>query len=77
MKLKKTMNENDLIKELMNKYFINVGHDNYLELYEHLFDSVDGNHKGYSDILIKQQDYQNLTYSDIANKISNELTERC
>ncbi len=77
MKLKKTMNENDLIKELMNKYFINVDHDNYLELYEHLFDSVDGNHEGYSDILIKHQKYQNLTYSDIANKISNELTERC
>ena len=36
------MNENELIKELMNKYFINVGHDNYLELYEHLFDSVVG-----------------------------------
>ena len=70
------MNENELIKELMNKYFINVGHDNYLELYEHLFDSVDCDHGGYSNILIKQQEYQNLTYSDVANKISNELTER-
>ena len=52
------MNENELIKELMNKYFINVGHDNYLELYEHLFYSVDGDHGGYSDILIKHQKYQ-------------------
>lgn len=67
------MNENDLIKELMNKYFINVDHDNYLELYEHLFDSVDGNHDGVADQLKRKNDFK---YSDIANKISNELTER-
>ena len=45
------MNENELIKELMNKYFINIGHDNYLELYNYLFDSVYGNHNGIANQL--------------------------
>lgn len=77
LNLKKIMNENELIKQSMNKYFSDVDQEKYLELYEHLFDCVDNNHSGYSDILIRKEEYQDLTYSHIADEISNELTENC
>lgn len=76
LNLKKIMSENELIKQLMNKYFSNVDQEKYLELYEHLFDCVYNNHNGYSDILNRKQEYQDLTYSYIADEISNELTEK-
>lgn len=67
------MDENNLIKELMNKYFYNITDENYLDMYNYLFDSVDGNHDGIADQLKRKED---LKYSDIVNKISNELTEK-
>ena len=67
------MNENELIQELMSKYFYEITDENYLDKYNYLFDSVYGNHDGIADQLKRKNDFK---YSDIANKISNELTER-
>ena len=67
------MNENELIQELMFKYFYEITDENYLDKYDYLFDSVYGNHDGVADHLKRKNHFK---YSDIADKISNELTER-
>lgn len=67
------MNENELIQELMSKYFYEITDENYLDKYNYLFDSVYSNHDGVADQLKRKNDFK---YSDIANKISNELTGR-
>lgn len=67
------MNENELIQELMSEYFYEITDENYLDKYNYLFDSVYGNHDGVADYLKR---FFLFKYSDIADKISNELTER-
>ena len=67
------MNENELIQELMSEYFYEITDENYLDKYDYLFDSVYGNHAGVADHLKRKNHFK---YSDIADKISNELTER-
>ena len=73
LKLNETMNENELIQQLMSEYFYGITDENYLNKYNYLFDSVYGNHGGIADQLKRKNDFK---YSDIANKISNELTEK-